>query len=223
MNRTGLAVMRVQPLHSGHLAIINRMVSDCETAIVCIGSAQKSREKHDPWTIEERMEMLKNIYGAYDNKGNYLGSRIKIIPLADIGAASPHQWVGYIVDKIKKLGLDEPTDYFTGSEFDAAWFRDHFAADWRALEEHYKNPVEEHVNGQPRVGMSSYDRYVSEDGVFRRLHNIERNNNRVPSATEIRGFMELRLDDWKKWIPIVNHSLVWDSYPEEFKVPLDDE
>lgn len=218
--RVGLVVGRLQPFHAGHSNIINRMIEECETAIVCIGSAQKSREKHDPWTIEERMEMLKNVYGAFSNNGEYLGSRIKIIPLVDIGAATPQQWVDYIIEKIKKLGLGEPTDYFTGSEFDATWFRDHFASDWRALESHYYNTTNT-TNSQPTVIGDSYSRYVTEDGIFRRLHIFERQEMRVPSATELRGFMELRTDGWKKWVPNVNHELVLKNYPEELKIPLE--
>jgi len=223
IHRVGLSVMRAQPFHKGHEAIINTMISECETVVVCLGSAQKSREKHDPWTIEERIDMIQRVYGAYNNKGEFLGSRVKIIPLTDIGAATPQKWVSYIVEKIEKLGLPEPTDYFTGSEFDAAWFRDHFAADWRALEGHYYNQSKEKVNGQPSVEGNSYERYVGENGIFRRLHNIQRQENRIPSATELRGFMELRLNDWKEWIATVNHETLDETYPDEFKVPMDNE
>jgi len=172
-NQTGLMVGRFQPLHRGHTKSINVMVQDCETAIVCLGSAQKKREKHDPWTVEERMQMLKNVYG----------DRIKIVPLNDIGAANPDQWVSYIFDKLKKLGMKEPTDYYTGSEFDASWYEKHF---WRGL------------------------------------HILDREKSSVPAATEIRMSLELRNNIWRKWVPAVNHDLIWSTYPEEFKVPLDE-
>lgn len=198
--RVGLMVARLQPLHRGHTKIINKMIEECQTAIVCLGSAQKSREKHDPWTVEERMEMLRNVYA----------DRIKIVPLVDLGATTPHQWVDYIIGKIKNVGLKVPIDYYTGSDADAIWYRDHFAADWRAIEKKYFIPH------------PSLDRYYITDGdrrILRRLHVMDRSNNPMPSATEIRTWLETRTNGWKEWVPAVNHKLIGNTYPEEFKVP----
>lgn len=193
MDRVGLVVGRFQPLHFGHTKIINHMIQDCKTAIVCIGSAQESGTKRNPWNIEERMQMLRNVYG----------DRIKIVPLNDLGAANPDQWVGYIFEKIAKLGMKEPTDYLTGSEADASWYQHHFwtklfDAQWEKLPEAY---------------------YTS-DGIVRKLHIVERNHNPVPAATEIRTWLETRSNGWKHWVPAVNHDLISSTYPEEFKIPL---
>lgn len=201
-NRVGLSVMRLQPLHRGHFRIINRMIQECSTAIVCLGSAQKSREEHDPWTVEERIQMIRNIYGSYDNKGEYLGCRVKIVPLADLDASTPEEWVDYIFEKLDKLGMAEPTDYFTGSVADAYWYKDSF---WN-----------EDICFDP-----SFDKHnrFDNDG-YRLLHIIDRDTSPVPAATDIRAFMCLRTDDWKEWIPAVNHELVESTYPEKFKIPL---
>lgn len=195
-DRVGLAVMRLQPLHRGHFRIINRMIQDCPTAVVCLGSSQKSREEHDPWTVEERIQMIRNIYGSYDNKGEYLGCRVKIVPLADLNASTPDQWVDYIFEKLNKLGMAEPTDYYTGSVADAYWYKDSF---WNA-----------ELTSEPSFGKCNN----------RRLNIINRDNNPVPAATDIRSYLSLRTDAWKEWIPAVNHELIDDTFPEEFKVPL---
>lgn len=179
--KVGLSVMRLSPLHGGHCSVINTMIQECETAIVCIGSSQEKRTNHNPYTVEERMEMLRNVYG----------DRIKIIPLKDIGAANPQQWVDYIFDKITKLGMAEPTDYYTGSVQDSIWYENHF---------YHKNP---------------------HGGDGRLLHILGRDKNVYPPATEIRGYLELRDNGWKQWIPRVNHIIVGDNYPEELKIPLD--
>lgn len=184
MDSVGLVVGRFQPLHFGHTKIINHMIQDCKTAIVCIGSAQESRTGRNPWSVEERMQMLRNVYA----------DRVKIVPLNDLGAANPDQWVGYIFEKIEKLGMKLPTDYFTGSDQDSFWYREHFSYNWKELK-------------------------AGHDGI-RRLHIINRNINPVPAATEIRGFLELRNNGWKDWVPAVNHSIIEINYPEEFKVPL---
>jgi len=173
--KVALAVMRLEPLHRGHCSVINTMIQECETVIVCIGSAQEKRTNLNPYTVEERMEMLRNVYG----------DRIKIIPLKDIGAANQKQWVDYICKKIEKLGMAEPTDYYTGSIQDSKWYEQHFT------------------------------------GNDRKLHILGRDSNVYPPATEIRGYLELRDNGWKEWVPRVNHIIVEDNYPEELKIPLD--
>jgi cytidyltransferase-like protein len=204
-NRVALAVMRLQPLHRGHFRIINRMIQDCGTAIVGLGSAQKSREEHDPWTVEERIQMIKNIYGAYDNKGEYLGCRVKIVPLIDLDASTQEEWVDYVLEKMAKLDMPEPTDLYTGSIADAYWYKNNFWDD------------------KISIGDSTqihFDHYRTDCGVNRNLHIIDRMNNEVPAATDIRAYLSMRTDDWKEWIPAVNHELVESTYPEKFKVPL---
>jgi len=206
-NRIGLVVMRAQPLHCGHTKIINIMVQDCETAIVCLGSAQKKREKHDPWTIEERMEMLRNVYG----------DRIKICPLNDIGAANPEQWVSYIFHKFVKIDIikKEPTDYYSGSEFDASWYKDHFWSNSISSELLIRHSVSGGLIDDPRL-----DKYLTADGATRMLHILDRETSPVPSATELRMSLELRNDMWKDWTPAVNHDIIIENYLEEFKVPI---
>lgn len=204
--RVGTAVMRIQPLHRGHFRIINRMIQDCRTVIVCLGSAQKSREEHDPWTVEERIQMIRNIYGSYSNKGEFLGCRVKIVPLEDLGASNPEQWTDYIFEKLDKLGMAEPTDYYTGSVADAYWYKHCFWND------------DISVGEQTMIDFTRYRDHTGE--VSRRLHIIDRNTNAVPAATDIRSYLSLRTDAWKEWIPAVNHELVESTYPEEFKVPV---
>ena len=202
--RVGLIVGRFQPLHEGHCRIINTMIQSCETAIVCLGSAQKSRELDNPWTVEERMTMLRNVYGAYSNKGEYLGCRIKIVPLVDLGASSarPEEWTDYVFEKLDKLDLPNPTDYFTGSVADGFWYKHCFRGD--------KSGV---FNRTPEM-----ERFKTPEGKIRNLHIIDRNVNPVPPATDIRMYLSLRTDDWKQWVPAVNHNLVEDTFPEEFKI-----
>lgn len=197
-NRCGLMVARLQPLHIGHCNLLLQMTMACETSILGLGSAQKSREPRDPWTVEERMKMIKNVFG----------DRLKIVPIIDLGATSPDQWVNYVVDKIVKLGLKQPTDYFTGSKLDGAWYRDHFAADWEALETY-----------DSKISTKSFSRYLDEEKRIRRLHILDRNNGQIPPATDIRTSLTLRNNDWREWIPAVNHNLIENTYPEEFKVP----
>lgn len=119
MNRVGLAIMRIQPLHRGHCMIINQMLQECETVILGLGSTNKKPDRWDPFTPDVRMQMVRNVYA----------DRVKIVPLVDINAASKQDWVDYVITKLSKLGMKTPTDYFTGSISDAAWYDQHFSYD----------------------------------------------------------------------------------------------
>jgi cytidyltransferase-like protein len=193
--RVAFAIMRTQPLHFGHTRIIERMISKCETAIVALGSADKSRVPANPFTIEERIQMLDNVFG----------NRIKIVPLRDLGAtAETSTWCDYALDKISKLGMPAPTDYFTGSRADAIWYRQRF--------------FNADIGSPTDLTQEEFLQHYMPNGVFRMLHVENRNGNYTPSATELRTYLQTRSDGWKEWTPEVNHDLIEENYPEEFKV-----
>lgn len=200
--KVGLAVMRVQPLHKGHTRLINNMCEDCQTVIVCLGSAQISRVENNPWTVDERKEMIKNVYG----------DRIKIVPLTDLGAKHPMDWTNYIFDKLEKLGMKQPTDYYTGSVMDARWYTHCF----------YSREICETVEHDLSICQSLQQsvNFQHPSGITRQLHIIDRHQDMSLAATEVRGHLQLRSTAWKELIPAVNHELISSTYPDEFKVPL---
>lgn len=194
IERIALMVARLQPLHEGHCRIINKMIRDHETVILCIGSSQKSREKWDPYTFEERKKMVQNVYG----------DRLKIVQLNDLGTVEgTNDWADYILDKIHKIGLPEPTDYFTGSRADGRWYEGRFI------------PLEK---CDDQFNIKNRSECVTNDGITRVLHVLDRNANPVPSATELRTFLELRSNDWHEWVPGVNWEIVEKNFPEEFRI-----
>ena len=208
MRRIGLIVGRFQPFHNGHADTVNNIIQDCSVVIIGLGSAQLSRERHNPWTVDERKEMLRNVYG----------DRIRVVPLKDLNASTPAEWTNYVIEKAANIGLPAPTDYYTGSVTDGIWYRDHFAADWEGVEAWIEETGNDWSDFE-RYRIHSEDANSQPDSV-RRLHVNERRDNGIPSATEVRGFLELRDDGWKQWVPAVNHELVESTYPEEFKIPL---
>lgn len=191
MSNVGLAVMRLQPLHSGHLRIINRMIANCDTVIIGIGSSDKSFTAHNPYTIEDRMEMLRNVYG----------NRIKIIPLKDLGLTEvTREWADFVISKIKKVDMPAPTEYWTGSEADAVFYQEHF----------YTQKMIREAPGDPIP-------YPRRSGFIGPLHIVDRGSNPVPPATEMRTFLQLHDDSWKQWVPAVNWDIVENNYPDEYR------
>lgn len=58
---------RFQPLHLGHQSIIDTALEHAENVIVLVGSANRPRSVDNPWSYEERAQM---IYAAYPDKNN---------------------------------------------------------------------------------------------------------------------------------------------------------
>ena len=54
----GLLIGRFQPFHKGHLEAVNFGLSKVENLWIGIGSSNKSYEKRNPFTADERKEMI---------------------------------------------------------------------------------------------------------------------------------------------------------------------
>jgi nicotinamide-nucleotide adenylyltransferase len=57
-----LFIGRFQPLHRGHITIIQNLLDQYNEVVIMIGSADKSRTIKNPWTATERIEMLRSVF-----------------------------------------------------------------------------------------------------------------------------------------------------------------
>jgi len=87
----GLLIGRFQPFHIGHLAAVQYGLSKIENLWIGIGSSNKSYEKRNPFTADERKEM---ILSSLDSKKL---EHIKIFLVPDTG---DHERWTYHVDSI---------------------------------------------------------------------------------------------------------------------------
>ncbi len=55
----GIFIGRFQPLHLGHVALIKQALSQCDTLLIAIGSADRARSFKNPWTFNERKTLIK--------------------------------------------------------------------------------------------------------------------------------------------------------------------
>ncbi len=84
-------VGRFQPVHWGHVRVIEWSLERFDELIVVVGSAQDSYSLKNPFTAGERVEMLERVL-------RWLGideSRYRIVPVQDI--AMNFVWVRYLV------------------------------------------------------------------------------------------------------------------------------
>ena len=69
---------RFQPFHKGHYAVLQAGLQAAQQVIVLCGSAHQPRSVRNPWTVQEREQMIRE---ALDDDQN---NRVHIAPLMDI-------------------------------------------------------------------------------------------------------------------------------------------
>lgn len=79
-------IARIQPVHMGHMAIIQQGLKQASKVVVLVGSASSPRWYRNPWTFTERSNML------YDSLPNHDRDRVLIFPLEDATYNEP-RWL----------------------------------------------------------------------------------------------------------------------------------
>lgn len=92
----GLYIGRFQPIHIGHESIIRKMLNECERVIIAIGSAQESGTTKNPFTFEQRADLITNVFYRERVEG-----RLKIMPLEDReNPSNDASWGDYVFQKV---------------------------------------------------------------------------------------------------------------------------
>jgi bifunctional NMN adenylyltransferase/nudix hydrolase len=87
---------RFQPFHNGHLLVVNRALEMADKVIILCGSAFRPRCYRNPWTYDERVEMIRSCFSKEDNK------RLLISPLMDV-LYNDALWVSNVQKNVKEL------------------------------------------------------------------------------------------------------------------------
>ncbi len=95
--KVGLFIGRFQPFHNGHLDAIKVILNECDLILILIGSKQYSKTQDNPYSYEERKEMIEN---TLKNEGI---TKYKIIGLDDIH--NDEKWVDYLNKNSPKYDL----------------------------------------------------------------------------------------------------------------------
>jgi nicotinamide mononucleotide adenylyltransferase len=187
-NGIGIAVMGCRPFTLGHGRIIEQGLEkhgDGNFYLV-LGSADKPISERCPWTIEQRMQMPRNVFGK----------RIKIIPIRDLGSEEGKKdWVDFVRAKLDAINLKDPTDYYSGSIEDSLWYSGRF------------------YNPDISTGLTS-DHYTK-DGTLRKLHIVDRNDVPI-SGTQVRNYLKFGDLSWKNCVHPENWSFIQETFPEQY-------
>ncbi len=101
----GLLIGRFQPFHIGHLSAVKFALSNVEKLWIGIGSSNKSHEKRNPFTADERKQM---ILFSLDPETR---GRVEIYYVPDIG--DHERWTYHLDSIVPKYDVVFSNDDFT--------------------------------------------------------------------------------------------------------------
>ena len=119
----GLFHGRFQHIQLGHQKVIDKMLSECEEAILLVGECQSYGSKRNPFNVLDRIDLIKRIYG--DNK------RLKIGFFPDLHGIPKtegeyREWGNWIVSFCQFYTGKIPEVVYGGSETKLEWlYRNH--------------------------------------------------------------------------------------------------
>ncbi|MBI2485257.1 nicotinamide-nucleotide adenylyltransferase [Candidatus Uhrbacteria bacterium] len=89
-----LFIGRFQPFHTGHLMVVQGMAKSCAGVVIAVGSSQESDTKENPFSFEERREMIQR---ALQGKDLIPQFDITIVPVSDI--PEDERWLDHVREK----------------------------------------------------------------------------------------------------------------------------
>ena len=108
--QVGILVGRFQPVHRGHVQAKEFSLENSNKLFVVVGSAEKSNQKRNPFTFEERKKMIELAINEKELQDN-----ISIIPIND--ANNHTEWISSIKNTIGEYNLIFTNDELTEKLF----------------------------------------------------------------------------------------------------------
>ncbi|MBU0645869.1 adenylyltransferase/cytidyltransferase family protein [Patescibacteria group bacterium] len=110
-----LFVGRFQPFHNGHLMVVSGMAKVCNQVIIAIGSANAEKSLKNPFTVEQRREMIQRALQSQDLIPKY---DISFIEVDD--KESDYDWTNQVLE----LAGDDVAQVWTGDEWTKKCFQE---------------------------------------------------------------------------------------------------
>lgn len=96
-----LFIGRYQPLHEGHIKLINKVLDEGKPVVVALRDTPI--DESNPYTIEERKEMFAKAFG----------DKVQVIAIPDIAEVCYGRKVGW---GIREIRLDEDTESISATK-----------------------------------------------------------------------------------------------------------
>lgn len=117
--KTGIFIGRFQPIHQGHIHAIGIAASQVDKLYILIGSANACRSIKNPWTYDERVDMIRSKLWS-----NHI-SNVELVPLND-HPYNNTQWIADVRATVDHYNMGTPTLFGHMKEGNAylGWFPD---------------------------------------------------------------------------------------------------
>jgi len=103
----GLLIGRFQPFHLGHLEAIQFALSKVDKLWIGIGSSNKQSQKNNPFTLDERKEMI------LSSISDSISKQIQLFPIPDLD--NHKEWIENIDSIVPKFDVVFTNDELTQS------------------------------------------------------------------------------------------------------------
>ena len=118
--KLGILVGRFQTVHTGHCMMIGKAAELCERVGIFVGSSQEYRTAKNPFTYEEREEMLRAVCPEC----------VSIFPLPDIGVGNNARWGEYVLKNVlDRFGMMPELSVSGKEERRASWLEGELGAE----------------------------------------------------------------------------------------------
>lgn len=88
----GVLIGRFQPLHAGHISIIEQACTQCDKLLILVGSANIKETRKNPWSLNHRKEEIKH---------SILTPNFEILAIPDM-VYNTECWVSLVKSKVYK-------------------------------------------------------------------------------------------------------------------------
>lgn len=131
MRKIGVILARLQPVHNGHLALIEKAIQENEETYIFVGSANKFNQRN-PLPISLRLLLIKEAlvekfgWNPEDCTINSREKKLYVLPLDDLTSEgdNSHKWGFYFYSKVvTATQCSNFTIYYSdGFEIITTWF-----------------------------------------------------------------------------------------------------
>lgn len=104
---------RFQPFHNSHLLVAQQALTEAKELIIVIGSSNSARNIKNPWTYDERVEMIRACFSEADNK------RIHFVPARDY-FYSDNYWVTEVQQRVNAITNGDESVCLVGTYKDSS-------------------------------------------------------------------------------------------------------
>lgn len=118
---------RFQPCHRAHIQIINKARELAKSVIVLVGSAHQPRTIENPWTWEERRDMI------FESLDKHAKQNVAIVPVRDI-VYNNDAWLEQVQEIVMEHSLDNDKIGIIGYSKDETSFYLKSFPQWKTIE-----------------------------------------------------------------------------------------